>query len=97
MVKPHWPLAAVNEGGWTYIRREGDVHEELFHVREDTKESHEPCRQPGRTARARADAQVTERTHGRPAHAATVSAVRRPPSLPCANERALRSGPSRGR
>jgi arylsulfatase A-like enzyme len=40
MVKPHWPLAAVNEGGWTYIRREGDVHEELFHLREDAKESH---------------------------------------------------------
>jgi arylsulfatase A-like enzyme len=39
MVKPHWPLAAVNEGGWTYIRREGDVHEELFHLREDAKES----------------------------------------------------------
>jgi len=38
MVKPHWPLAAVNEGGWTYIRREGDVHEELFHLREDAKE-----------------------------------------------------------
>jgi hypothetical protein len=40
MVKPHWPLAAVNEGGWTYIRREGDVREEIFHVREDAKESH---------------------------------------------------------
>jgi arylsulfatase A-like enzyme len=39
MAKPHWPLAAVNEGGWTYIRREGDVHEELFHLREDAKES----------------------------------------------------------
>jgi arylsulfatase A-like enzyme len=39
MVKPHWPLAAVNEGGWTYIRREGDVHEELFHLRVDAKES----------------------------------------------------------
>ncbi len=38
MAKPHWPLAAVNEGGWTYIRREGAVHEELFHVREDAKE-----------------------------------------------------------
>ena len=40
MVKPHWPLAAVNQGGWTYIRREGDVHEELFHLREDAKEMH---------------------------------------------------------
>ena len=23
MVKPHWPIAAVIEGGWAYIRREG--------------------------------------------------------------------------
>jgi arylsulfatase A-like enzyme len=38
--KPRWPLAAVNEGGWTYIRREGDVREELFHLREDANESH---------------------------------------------------------
>ena len=40
MVKPHWPLAALNQGGWTYIRREGDIHEELFHLREDAKEAH---------------------------------------------------------
>ena len=40
MVKPHWPLGAVNEGGWTYIRREGGVHEELYHLREDAKEAH---------------------------------------------------------
>jgi arylsulfatase A-like enzyme len=46
MVKPHWPLAAVNEGGWTYIRREGDVHEELFHLREDAKESHDLASSP---------------------------------------------------
>ena len=46
MVKPHWPLAAVNEGGWTYIRREGDVHEELFHLREDAKESHNLAGRP---------------------------------------------------
>ncbi len=48
MVKPHWPLAAVNEGGWTYIRREGDVHEELFHLREDAKESHNLAGSPSR-------------------------------------------------
>ncbi len=40
MVKPHWPIAAVIEGGWAYIRREADGHEELFHLREDAKESH---------------------------------------------------------
>ena len=50
MVKPHWPIAAVIEGGWTYIRREGDVREELFHLREDAGESHNlagsPAAQP---------------------------------------------------
>jgi arylsulfatase A-like enzyme len=53
MVKPHWPLAAVNEGGWTYIRREGDVHEELFDLREDAKESHNLAGSPA--ARAELD------------------------------------------
>jgi arylsulfatase A-like enzyme len=36
----HWPLAALIEGDWSYIRREGDVHEELFHRRDDVKEAH---------------------------------------------------------
>jgi arylsulfatase A-like enzyme len=33
--KPRWPLAATSDGDWTYIRREGNVREELFHARED--------------------------------------------------------------
>ena len=48
--KPRWPLAALTEGDWTYIRREGDVREELFHVREDAQEQHnlagDPAMQP---------------------------------------------------
>ncbi len=32
------PLGAVKDGEWSYIRRERDVHEELFHLREDVKE-----------------------------------------------------------
>ncbi len=39
MLKPHWPLAAVNAAGWTYIRREGEVHEQLFHLKQDPNES----------------------------------------------------------
>ena len=35
-----WPLGALNEGEWSYIRREGDVREELFHLRRDAKEQH---------------------------------------------------------
>jgi arylsulfatase A-like enzyme len=32
------PLGAVKDGEWSYIRREGDVHEELFHLRKDANE-----------------------------------------------------------
>ncbi len=35
-----WPLAALAEGGWSYIRREGEVLEELYHLREDPREQH---------------------------------------------------------
>ena len=32
------PLGAIKEEEWSYIRREGDVREELFHLSEDAKE-----------------------------------------------------------
>jgi arylsulfatase A-like enzyme len=35
---PLWPLAALTEGDWTYIRREEGPREELFNVREDARE-----------------------------------------------------------
>jgi arylsulfatase A-like enzyme len=38
--EPHWPLAALTEGGWSYIRRDGEIHEELFHLHDDFKETH---------------------------------------------------------
>jgi arylsulfatase A-like enzyme len=48
--KTRWPLAALTEGDWTYIRREGNVREELFHVRADAQELHNfadnPAMQP---------------------------------------------------
>ncbi len=40
LLTPQWPLAALTGGDWSYIRREGDVHEELFLVREDAQEQH---------------------------------------------------------
>jgi arylsulfatase A-like enzyme len=50
MARPHWPIAAVIEGGWAYIRREADVREELFHLPEDARELHNlagaPAMQP---------------------------------------------------
>jgi arylsulfatase A-like enzyme len=36
--KKAWPLGALIEGEWSYIRRERDLSEELFHLRADAKE-----------------------------------------------------------
>jgi arylsulfatase A-like enzyme len=33
-----WPLAALSDGEWTYIRRDGDVREELYHADNDALE-----------------------------------------------------------
>ena len=41
-----WPLAALTEGDWTYIRREGDVREQLFRLGDDAKESHNLANDP---------------------------------------------------
>ena len=40
VLEPRWPLAALSDGDWTYIRREGEVSEELFHLRDDAMEAH---------------------------------------------------------
>lgn len=44
--EPRWPLAALSDGDWTYIRREGEIREELFHVRVDAAESHNLATDP---------------------------------------------------
>jgi arylsulfatase A-like enzyme len=41
-----WPLAALTDGDWTYIRREGEVREELFRVRADAQEQHDLAGDP---------------------------------------------------
>ncbi len=63
---PRWPLAALSDGDWTYIRREGDVREELFHLPDDALESRNLRCRPGRTALARADAPDLGRLTGGP-------------------------------
>ena len=50
------PLGAVKEGEWSYIRREGDVREELFHLREDAKEQRNLAGDPAAQTTLRADA-----------------------------------------
>ena len=50
LLKPRWPLAALTEGDWTYIRREGEVSRRAVRLREDAKELHnlaaDPAQQP---------------------------------------------------
>jgi arylsulfatase A-like enzyme len=45
-----WPLGALHDGDWSYIRGEGNVREELFHVKNDAKEqrnlAHDPTSRP---------------------------------------------------
>jgi hypothetical protein len=43
---PRWPMAALTLGDWTYIRREGDLREELFHLRDDAQERHSRAGDP---------------------------------------------------
>ncbi len=38
LAKENWPLAALVEPDWSYIRRDGDAREELFHLPDDGKE-----------------------------------------------------------
>jgi arylsulfatase A-like enzyme len=33
-----WPLGALDDGDWSYIRSEGNGREELYHVKKDVKE-----------------------------------------------------------
>jgi arylsulfatase A-like enzyme len=44
--KKSWPLGALNDGDWSYIRGEGKVHEELFRVSKDVREQHNLARDP---------------------------------------------------
>ncbi len=42
-----WPLAALTEDGWSFIRREGEVREELYHLREDPREQNDVAASAG--------------------------------------------------
>jgi arylsulfatase A-like enzyme len=41
-----FPQAAVKDSEWSFIRREGDSREKLFHLREDPKEQHDLAGEP---------------------------------------------------
>jgi arylsulfatase A-like enzyme len=45
-VNSQWPLAALRAGDWTYIRREGELQEELYQARDDADERHNLAADP---------------------------------------------------
>jgi arylsulfatase A-like enzyme len=46
LLTPRWPLAALSDRGWNYVRREGDVREELFNVGSDAGEQNNLATDP---------------------------------------------------
>ena len=75
LLKPRWPLAALAEGDWTYIRREGDVREELFHLRDDATGDAQPRRRPGRASPGSSGCGASSRLTAGPLTLATVPSV----------------------
>ena len=41
-----WPLGSLDDGNWSYIRREGNTHEELFHLTDDRHQERNLARDP---------------------------------------------------
>lgn len=41
-----WPMGALNDGEWSYIRSEGDVREELYHLGRDAEQRRNLARDP---------------------------------------------------
>jgi arylsulfatase A-like enzyme len=48
--QPLSPLGAAKDAEWSYIHREGETHEELFHLRDDPKETHNLADEPAARA-----------------------------------------------
>ena len=74
-----WPLAALAEGGWSYIRREGEVLEELYHLREDPREQHNIAASASSHPRTRADARGPVAADTRPVNAQPIQPLRTTP------------------
>jgi arylsulfatase A-like enzyme len=63
--KKVWPLGGLAADGWSYIRREGEVFEELFDLRIDPKEQKNLANDPAaRTTLGRMRAQLPKLTNG---------------------------------
>jgi arylsulfatase A-like enzyme len=46
VARPTWPLGTIHDTEWSYIRREGDVREELFKMSVDRKQEHNLAADP---------------------------------------------------
>ena len=73
--KPRWPLAALVAEGWTYIRREGEVREGLFHLSEDPGETRNLARDPANQRTVDGAAGSPGPSHKRTTHARPVQAL----------------------
>ncbi len=61
----NWPLAALVEQGWSYIRRDTDAREELFRFPEDGNEQHNLAASPdARSTLERMRAALSQLTAG---------------------------------
>jgi arylsulfatase A-like enzyme len=49
--KPTWPLGAMKDAVWSYIRREGEIREELFDLRDDANEQRDLAGDPAAQTR----------------------------------------------
>jgi arylsulfatase A-like enzyme len=61
-----WPLGALHAGGWKYIRREGDLREELFDLRADPGERRDRAGDPAARERLERMRAALDRLTGGP-------------------------------
>jgi arylsulfatase A-like enzyme len=63
--QPPWQLA-LTDRDWAYIRSDGDVREELFHLREDAQEQHNLAHDPAMQPRLQRMREALSRLMARP-------------------------------
>ena len=73
-----WPMGGLADGEWSFIRREGEVQEELFDMRADRKEQRNLAADPAPAGGARTLAGRACQTRGRPFDARPVQPMRSP-------------------
>ena len=69
-----WPVAALIEGDWSYTRRDGDLLELLFNLRNDAGELHNLANDPACDPRSNGCA-CSRPAHGRPVNARPVQSL----------------------